>query len=177
MTTVDDPISDAEYDRYLIRGELRERRRQFRGRDEAVSLTRALVALKGWNDARPAPRGEVLIDLGFRLRDRPRTAVDIPLALISAGTDAANPGDVSWINGRPELAVEIVNRREPYPAILERVEEYQRCEVPIVWLIDPRRLVRVYRNGRRPETFAVADALTGGTEVPGLSVPVRDLFR
>ena len=105
MSTHQDPVGDSEFDRYLIRGELRERRKQFRGRDEAISLARAVTVLGRWQEKRPKPKGELLIDLGFRLRVRPRTAVDIPLALISADTDAANPGDESWIHGRPAFII------------------------------------------------------------------------
>lgn len=122
----------------------------------------------------------MLIDLGFHLRDRPPTSVDIPLAVISPETDAAHLGDVSWIEGRPVLAVEFLNERESDDAVAERVAEYRACGVPLVWLIDPRpggRTVRVFRSGGEPESLTDRHTLTGDAELPGFSVPVRDLFR
>jgi Uma2 family endonuclease len=178
MTTCEDPISDAKFDRYLIRGELRERAKQFRGRVEAVSLGHAMVILGRWQEAQPSPGGEVLIDLGFRLGRQPRTAVDIPIAIISAETADANSGDVTWIDGRPELAVEFVNYRETLAAIRERMDDYLACGVRLVWLIDPSsRTIEVRRPSPVVELLDFRQAITDVPELPGFSCRVADFFR
>ena len=59
------------------------------------------------------------------------------------------PGDVSpdgWIKIPPDLAVEVVSPNDVVEELEEKLEDYQKAGIPLVWVIYPkRRKARVFR--------------------------------
>jgi Uma2 family endonuclease len=78
----------------------------------------------------------------------------------------------------PDLVVEIVSKNDKPAQVLNKVEDYLTAGVHLVWVADPsRRTVAAYRRGQEPTVFTEDDRLTTGDIIPGLELPVREVFR
>lgn len=76
----------------------------------------------------------------------------------------------------PDLAVEVLSARNTPAEMGRKRAEYFAAGVRLVWELDPRaRTARVYTAGAFSDLTA-ADALDGGAVLPGVAVPLADLF-
>ena len=77
----------------------------------------------------------------------------------------------------PNLAVEVVSRTETMFEVLEKVREYFRVGVELVWLVfSSERLIYIYHSPTQIQVLTQADTLSGESVVPGFQVPVATLF-
>jgi len=78
---------------------------------------------------------------------------------------------------RPDLAVEVQSPSDEPKDMAEKRRLYARAGVPLLWWVDPaKRTVTVYRLGREPFVLTETDALDGGEVLPGLRIPVAEIF-
>ena len=164
--------------RWLIRGKLREVFRGFRSPQNSRIMLRIGCYLSSWLDRQPLPRGEILCDeVGCRLRRDPDTTVGVDLIYLSPQLAATNPEDARFIEGAPILAVEILLSNDTLEQITEKVAEYLDAGVLVVWLVNPNdRTVVVHRPGLDPEMFNQRQELSGEPHMPGLRIPVAEIF-
>ena len=77
----------------------------------------------------------------------------------------------------PDLAVEVLSESNTPEEMAIKRQEYFGSGARLVWQIDPdTRTARVYTA---PDTFTAltaADALDGGTVLPGFTLPLAELF-
>jgi Uma2 family endonuclease len=165
-------------ERWLIRGQLREKPMTVRNRTHSRIMIRVGKFLDNWLDGQPEPHGSVLGgEAGVRLRRDPDTTVGVDVVYISAEVAARRPDDTSLIDGAPVLAVEILSPNDTVEAVNEKIDGYLAAGVALVWLIDPhRRTVQVLRPGAEPELVTVLQELSGEPHLPGFRVPVAQLF-
>ena len=77
----------------------------------------------------------------------------------------------------PDLAVEVVSPNDLYSEVEDKVDEYLRAGVRLVWVIDPRTdSVRVHRLDGTVRDLGHGDELDGEDVAPGFRCPVRELF-
>lgn len=77
----------------------------------------------------------------------------------------------------PNLAVEVISPTDLVDELLERLEEYFRAGVQLVWVIFPRRrVVQVYQSLTRLHGLTAAEVLDGGDVLPGFRLPLAELF-
>ena len=77
----------------------------------------------------------------------------------------------------PDLAVEVLSRKNTRAEMDRKRGEYFRAGVRVVWEIDPRRrTVRVYEAADRFTDLTAADTLSGDPVLPGFTLPLADLF-
>jgi Uma2 family endonuclease len=77
----------------------------------------------------------------------------------------------------PDLAVEVVSPNDYGREIEEKVDDYLRAGVPLVWVVYPEiRVVHVYRGDGTAGRFRGADELSGEDVLPGFRCKVDDLF-
>jgi len=81
----------------------------------------------------------------------------------------------------PDLAVEVVSPNDLAYEVEEKVTEYLRVGVPIVWVVSPKtQTVRIHRprtSPRGPVSGLTEDDVIDGEDVlPGFSCRVRDFF-
>jgi Uma2 family endonuclease len=77
----------------------------------------------------------------------------------------------------PDLAVEVVSPNDLAEDLMDKVAEYFEAGVRQVWVVYPgQRLVRVYDSLEAIRVVAGTDALDGGSVLPGLRIPLTDLF-
>jgi Uma2 family endonuclease len=170
-------LPDDGTERWLIRGQLRERPMTVRNRVHSQIMVLVSAALLAWSRTRPEPRGVVICgEAGVRLRQTADSVVGVDVAYVGADV-AARAGDTTLIDGAPVLVVEILSPSDVLEDIHEKIAEYLAAGVRVVWAIDPHdRTVRVYRPGARPVMVNDAEELAAEQELPGFRVPVAGLF-
>src|SRR5262245_13029287 len=87
-------MPDDGMERWLIRGELREKPKTYRNRWHSRVEARIAHLLWEWVERQPRPRGQVLSgEAGCRLRRDPDSTLGIDVMYISAELAAQNPKD------------------------------------------------------------------------------------
>ena len=79
----------------------------------------------------------------------------------------------------PDMAVEILSRGNTRKEMTRKLRDYFSLGVRLVWFVDPpTRSVRVYTGlgAGEEETITLEQNLDGGVVLPGLTLPVRELF-
>lgn len=77
----------------------------------------------------------------------------------------------------PDLVVEILSPSEKAWELEEKIEDYQACGTPLIWVIHPeRRTVRIITLDTPARWLRGPDTLDGGSVIPGFSCPVAELF-
>ena len=81
----------------------------------------------------------------------------------------------------PDLAVEVVSPGDLSYEVEEKVAEYLRAAVPLVWVVHPpTRTVRIHRPRQSPQErvsdLTDAETITGEDVLPGFSCAVKDFF-
>lgn len=77
----------------------------------------------------------------------------------------------------PDLAVEVLSRNNTKPEIDRKLNEYFRSGTRLAWVVNPRkRSVRVYTAPDQSRLLREDETLDGGDVLPGLSLPLREVF-
>jgi Uma2 family endonuclease len=165
-------------ERWLIRGQLREKPMTVRNRWHSRIMIRVGYLLESWLERQPEPRGSVLGgEAGVRLRRNPDTTVGVDVVYISAEVAARTSGETSLIEGVPVLVVEILSPNDTQEEIEEKIDDYLQAGVALVWVINPyRRTVLICRPGAEPELVNVRQELSAEPQLPGFRVPVAQIF-
>jgi Uma2 family endonuclease len=127
----------------------------------------------------PRGLGEVFnSDTGFRIFGDEQTVRLPDVSFVRA--DRLPPLDELNRVGRlvPDLVVEVVSPSDRMSDVLDKIAEYLRAGVPLVWLVEPkRRVVTVYRPDRDPRELDEHQDLDGEEIVPGFRLAVASIFR
>ncbi len=90
------------------------------------------------------------------------------------------PGDVppkGWVRIRPDLAVEVVSPRDLAGELEEKLSDYKKVDVSLIWVIYPeQRVVKVLRRLGPPSDLGEDDELSGEDVIPGFRCPVREIL-
>ena len=77
----------------------------------------------------------------------------------------------------PDLAVEVLSKRNTKREMTRKRKEYFRSGVILVWEMNPRkRTVRVYTALDQFCDLSADDTLTGDPVLPGFTLPLAKLF-
>ncbi len=83
-----------------------------------------------------------------------------------------------FIEGAPDLAIEVVSPGDRVGEVQERIREYLHYGARLVWLIDPRsKTVTAYRPSGDARVYAGDEPVPGGDILPGFSLRPSDLFQ
>jgi Uma2 family endonuclease len=124
--------------------------------------------------------GEAVVDNLFRLPLPVERNRRPDVAFVSAkrwprgqrGSKTDNVWDVV-----PDIAAEVVSPTDYAEEVLEKVEEYLRAGVQLVWVFYPQRaVVHVFESMTAIKGLRPPDALDGGSVLPGFSLPLTELF-
>jgi Uma2 family endonuclease len=123
--------------------------------------------------------GQVVSEILFKLESTSRQRRRPDLAFLSYDR---------WPRGRPaprgefwevvpDLAVEVVSPSNTAADVVKKLGEYFRAGVRLVWVIYPEeRLIYAYRSPTDVRILGPGDDLDGEPVLPGVSLPVRELF-
>ena len=144
----------------LVRGQLRVMEPP--GAEHGWLAVRLGARLLAFVEARGL--GAVFVESGYVLERGPDTVRGPDITFVR--TDRLPSAD-RWhcfVEGAPDLAVEIRSPRDRRGEMEEKVGEYFAAGTSLVWVVDPaRRSIAV----RRPD---------GGDVLPGFSLPLAELF-
>ena len=77
----------------------------------------------------------------------------------------------------PDLGVEILSKGNKKAEMDRKLREYFLAGVRLVWFVNPRkRQVRIYTAPDQSRLFTEDMTLDGGEVMPGLALPVRQIF-
>jgi Uma2 family endonuclease len=77
----------------------------------------------------------------------------------------------------PDLAVEVLSRKNSKAEMTRKLREYFEAGVKVVWYVHPRKkAIDVFTTPVKKVRLTVADTLTGGPVLPGFSVKVAKIF-
>jgi Uma2 family endonuclease len=77
----------------------------------------------------------------------------------------------------PDLAVEVISPTDVAESLIEKVAEYFKAGVRLVWVVYPRQaLVHVYESFTSVRILTRADTLDGGAVLPGFRLPLAELL-
>ncbi|MBI1832823.1 MAG: Uma2 family endonuclease [Planctomycetes bacterium] len=78
----------------------------------------------------------------------------------------------------PNLATEVVSPTDIAEDLTEKIHEYFRAGVELVWVVYPlQQEIYVYRSPTQITVLTAAEELDGGTVLPGFRLPLADFFR
>ena len=123
--------------------------------------------------------GEVVgADIGILFRESPRLLLGPDGAFIQKNRLPPEDERQQFLRVVPDLVVEVISPSDSHREVLAKVALYLELGVRLVWLADPEvKTVTVFRSGRDPRDFTVADTLEGEDILPGFSLPVSVIFR
>lgn len=128
---------------------------------------------------KPRRLGRVHIELGHRLAMNPDTVRAPDVSFMSAERLPAAPGD-RFVEGAPDLAIEIMSPEDREPDVARKVEEYFDAGAKRVWIVRPRNhSITVHRPGGDAHTYTNGDILTSddaGFATEGFALDLPGLF-
>jgi Uma2 family endonuclease len=90
------------------------------------------------------------------------------------------PGEVlpkGWGKIPPDLVVEVVSPNDSADELDEKLDDYQKAGVPLVWVVNPKsHNVMVYRGDGSVSRLRASGELSGEDVLPGFRCPVREIF-
>lgn len=124
------------------------------------------------------PGGRVIVESGFVLQREPGTVRGPDVAFVAPEQLRGEELPTGWIEGGPDLAVEVVSPSDTVRGLREKAEEYLAAGTRLVWIVDAEgRTVEEHRPGAPPRLFAAGDVLEGRDVLPGFTVAVEELTR
>lgn len=135
------------------------------------------VRLSGLLDAFVAAHdlGYVANEVGFMLDRDPDVmrAPDVAFIALARFPEGLPDG---FIEGAPDLAVEIISPWDKAGDIEDKVAEYLAAGTPEVWLVYPSRKQVIIRRETVAHILRVGDDLCGSGLLEGLRIPLTRLF-
>ena len=121
--------------------------------------------------------GVVMVETGYRLASNPDTVRGPDISFLSATKIPSNGLPDGYIDGPPDLAVEIVSPGDTASEIQDKVQDYLAYGTPMVWVVYPQqRLVIVHDPDGTARTLRETDTLSGEAIIPGFSCQVAEIF-
>jgi Uma2 family endonuclease len=113
---------------------------------------------------------------GFRLD--PDNCFSADISFVSAGRVASVlPNPEKFVQGAPDFAIEVLSPTDTIRAVERKIELFFRFGTGLMWFVLPRRrVVRLYTSGTDFTTLDVTGTLRAEPVLPGLSIPVREVF-
>ncbi|HVF26659.1 MAG TPA: Uma2 family endonuclease [Pyrinomonadaceae bacterium] len=116
-------------------------------------------------------------ETGFLLQTNPDTIRAPDVAFVRRERAEQVSKNTGYWPGAPDLAVEVVRPGDTVSRVEEKVQEWLKFDVRLVWIVSPKlRTVTAYRSLTDVVVLKEKDTLDGGDVVPGWRMPVDDLF-
>lgn len=123
---------------------------------------------------RKNPLGRAIPEAGYVLSRDPLT-IRQPDVSVLAKQRIRSSDD--YLEGAPELAVEVVSPSDPAEDLQIKIDQYLRAGAKQVWVLYPKtKRIHVFYAGGSAAMLDESQTLEGGELLPGFSVKVVDLF-
>ena len=135
-------------------------------------------ALKTFTDAKRL--GRVSVETGFKLAENPDVVRAPDVSFVTADRRPPGSGRRGFVEGAPDLAVEVMSPDDREKDLLAKAGEYLDAGASRVWIVRPAtRTVTVFRAGGEVATRHEAETLSSddaGFGVEGFALPVAGIF-
>lgn len=116
-------------------------------------------------------------DPGTKLHADPDTLRGPDVALARAEREPKGRGADGWLDGAPDVAVEIMGDRQSASDLADKALEYLAAGAQMVWVLDPDpERVMVFTPPNQIRVLRRNDVLDGGSVLPGFACRVAELF-
>ncbi len=117
-------------------------------------------------------------DVGYlAFPNSPKTVRKPDVSFVSFGRFPGETLPPGFARLAPDLAAEVVSRNDLYEEVDQKIEEYIRAGVRLVWVVSPQNhTVRVHRLNGSSASLRENDELNGEDVLPGFRCRVGDLF-
>jgi Uma2 family endonuclease len=124
----------------------------------------------------PRGAGMVLTETGVVVEENPPTVRGPDLCFVRTERMPAYAPD-DYLHVPPDLVAEVLSPSDRKAAMAEKVAEYLKAGVRLVWVVDPgRRRVTVHRPAAAPFVLEGDDVLFGDDVLPAFALPLPLLF-
>ena len=144
---------------------------------ESVLAARIIHALMKHLDG--AGLGGYVLDADavYRCFESEKTGRKPDVSYVAAGRLTAESLRGAYFRVPPDLAVEVMSPTDRGRAVRDKERQYLAAGVRLVWRVNPdSREVFVFDAAGGVELVPADGVLSGGDVLPGLSLPVSDLF-
>ncbi|GJG85648.1 hypothetical protein tb265_08290 [Gemmatimonadetes bacterium T265] len=126
---------------------------------------------------RPRKLGQVAAEAGYVVERGPDTVRGPDVSFIRAERAPVGVAAEKFVEGTPDLAVEIRSPGDRPGKIAEKVAEYLSNGTPLVWVVEPRkRLVIVHTPDGVTRVLRDGEVVDGGSVLPGFTAPVSEFL-
>lgn len=116
-------------------------------------------------------------ETGFLIARNPDTVRAPDVAFIRQDRVPPRGGKPGWVQVMPDLVAEVVSSGDRISEVDDKVRMWLDVGVRMVLVAWPdRRTIDVYRPGEPMRTLGASDQLDFGDVVPGLTLPVSQVF-
>ncbi len=116
-------------------------------------------------------------DPGTKLTRNPDTLRGPDVGVIRSERLPTGKGAQGWLDGAPDLAVEVTSDNQTASELARKGLEYLAAGGKMVWVVDPdAQLVLVLTAPNHLQIYGVADTLDAGDVLPGFTCPVSEFF-
>ena len=116
-------------------------------------------------------------ETGFLIARNPDTVLAPDVAFVRAERLPPRRDRRGFMPIAPDLVVEVVSPSDQEQDVAKKVARYLAAGVPLVWVARPEpRTVTVHTPDEPPRVLRSGDVLDGGDVLPGLALPVGELF-
>jgi Uma2 family endonuclease len=139
-------------------------------------VTKVAVALELY--AREHPGWSVATgDPGTRLAQNPTTLRGPDVGMARSDRDPQGKGAEGWLEGAPDLAVEVCGDRQSIASLTRKALEYLAAGARMVWVVDPdsQQLI-LFTPPNQVRVLHAEETLEGGELLPEFTCRVADLF-
>jgi Uma2 family endonuclease len=138
------------------------------------------ISLRLAEHANRAGGAEVLVgDVGFvlSLPADPERVRAPDVAYVSRARLPGGEVPAGYLTGAPDLAVEVLSPSDDPIDVQQKVQDFLGGGALLVWIVAPRaRTVTVYRPDGSARFLRDKEVLEGEQVLPGLAVPLTELF-
>jgi Uma2 family endonuclease len=144
--------------------------------NHGVIVGNLCVALKLW--ARATPGWSVSVgDPGAKLAREPDVLRGPDVGIVHADRVPTGRGEAGWLEGAPDVAVEVVGDAQSVSDTMEKALDFIRGGARRVWIVDPgAERVLVVTPPDHVRVIGANGELDGEDVLPGFRCPVSELF-
>lgn len=116
-------------------------------------------------------------DPGAKLSTSPATLRGPDVGMVRKERRPTGTGVEGWLNGAPDLVVEVRGDAQSFAALTRKAIEYLQAGASLVWVLDaePQELV-VFTPPDHVRVLRSTEVADGGALLPGFSCRVSELF-
>jgi len=137
-----------------------------------------LVALEVGGHIRRNKLGKFFgAETGFIVERNPDTVLAPDFAFLSNSRLEKQALTGKFYPGAPDLAVEVLSPSDSASEVLEKIDEWLAAGTRLVWVIDPvKKTLTSYASNRPPRKLRQNETLEGEDVLPGLKLPLSEIF-